>query len=45
MFESEDHAKPWFYLVLSFFFFFFFLEAASFPIGLSPRTKQDLSSV
>ena len=35
--ESEDHAKPWFCLVLS-----FFLEVISFLIGLSPRTIQDL---
>ena len=39
-FESEDHARPWFCLALS-----FFLEVASFPIGLSPRTMQDLGSV
>ena len=39
-FGSEDCARPWFYLVL-----FFFFEVASFPIGLSPRTMQDLGSV
>ena len=38
-FESEDRARPWFYLVL------IFLEVAGFPIGLSPKTMQDLSSV
>ena len=39
-FKSEDHARPWFCLVL-----IFFLEVASFPIGMSPRTMQDLGSV
>ena len=39
-FESEDHARPWFCLV-----FRFSLEVASFPIGLSPRTMQDLGSI
>ena len=38
-FESEDHARLWFCLVLN-----FFLRVVSFPIGLSPKTMQDLGS-
>ena len=39
-FEFEDRARPWFCLVL-----IFFLGVASFPIGLSSRTMQDLGFV
>ena len=38
-FESKDRVRSWFCLVL------IFLEVASFPIGLSPRTMQNLGSV
>ena len=41
MFKSEDYAGPWFCPKLV----FFFLKVVGFPIGLSPRTMQDLGSV
>ena len=38
-FESKDHARPWFCQHL------YFLGVSSSPIGLSPRTMQDLNSI
>ena len=40
MFESEDYVRPWFNLTLK-----YLSRVISFPIGLSPRTVQDLGSV
>ena len=37
MFESEDYVRPWFNLTLK-----YLSRVISFPIGLSPRTVQNL---